>query len=776
MKLKRIYIVYCLFVCALFQPCCSSVQGLEPQPTSVEELKFEAHVKPFLSEYCYDCHSNEKQKADVNFQTFQTAPEMYQQRRFWVAVRDMLETREMPPSKKPQPTEKDRGMIVGFIDLELEKFDCSGEVNPGKVTIRRLNRVEYRNTIRDLMGIDFDAGADLPLDEVGYGFDNIGDVLSLSPMLFEKYLAATEKIVEEAIITDESELVPRFRLSGNALRSVNAEAAVRLEDAELWGFYREGEAVGEQELSDSGEYLFRIQAYGDQAGREAPKLSVRVDGNEVRMIDVKSEESSPQIYEFKTQLEAGAHKFGFAYLNNFNSSGDRNLFMHYAEITGPLDAPPPEPPASHRRIIPRKPKPGEEANLAREFLRQFATRAFRRPATDDEVERLGKLADMARSDGNNFEAGIQFAVAAALVSPHFLFRWELDTGRLEAESARPLEDFELASRLSYFLWSSMPDNELFDLAANGRLHRATILEAQVRRMMNDPKASALVENFGGQWLQVRNFDVEPDPDLFPAFDQSLREAMQTETRLFFQTIMQEDRSLLEFLDADFTFVNERLARHYEMPGIEGNEFRRVRLKTDSQRAGILGHASILTLTSNPSRTSPVNRGKWILEQILGAPPPPPPPNVPELEEGEGVDLTASIRERMEQHRQNPDCATCHSKMDPLGFAFEKFDAIGAWREKDGDFDIDPSGKLPDGREFNGPRELKALLVQDDRFVKTLSQKLLTFALGRGLEYYDKCAVDAIVEQLTENGYRFSTLILGVVNSRPFQMRSTARDQ
>lgn len=760
----------------LLQTSWIPVQGLETLPVNVGELKFEAHVKPFFSEFCYDCHSNEKKKADVNFQTFQTAPEMYQKRQFWVAVRDMLEDREMPPSKKLKPSEMDRSMIVDFIDLELEKFDCAGDVNPGKVTIRRLNRIEYRNTIQDLMGIDFDAGADLPLDEVGYGFDNIGDVLSLSPMLFEKYLTATEKIVNEAIITDESELIPRYRLAGKALQSSNEQAAVRLEDATIWGFYREGEAVAEQEFSGSGEYQFRIQAYGDQAGREAPKLSVRVNGNEVRVIDVKAEESGPQIYEFKTQLQKGAHKIGFAYLNNFNRNGDRNLFMHYAEITGPLDTSLPAPPESHRRIIPRKPKAGEEAELSREFLRQFATRAFRRPATDDEVERLGTLSDMVRSDGNNFESGIQFAVAAALVSPNFLFRWELDPGQTEGESTKPLEDFELASRLSYFLWSSMPDDELFDLAADGRLHRSAVFETQVRRMMRDPKASGLVENFGGQWLQVRNFDVEPDPELFPSFDPSLREAMQTETTLFFQTIMQEDRSVLEFLDADFTFVNERLARHYDMPGIEGNDYQRVSLKADSQRGGILGHASILTLTSNPSRTSPVNRGKWILEQILGAPPPPPPPNVPELEEGNGVDLTASLRERMEQHRQNPECATCHAKMDPLGFAFEKFDAIGAWREKDGDFDIDPSGQMPDGNEFNGPQELKALLMQDDRFVRTLSQKLLTFALGRGLEYYDKCAVDAIVEQLKENGYRFSTLVLGVVNSRPFQMRNTAGDQ
>lgn len=783
MPLQRNSKFLALLACVSAAVAWAPVFAYEPLPATASEVDFSKHVKAFFSNYCYECHSNEKQKADVNLQVFQTAPEMYQQRRFWSAVRDMLEKREMPPSKKPQPTEADRKMLVQFVDQELEKFDCSGDVDPGRVTIRRLNRSEYRNTIRDLVGIEIDAAADLPFDEVGYGFDNIGDVLSLSPMLFEKYLAATEKILSNAIITDETDLIPSFRLAGDALRSLAGEN-VRLEDEELWGFWREGEAVGERTLASSGEYLFRIQAYGDQAGSEAPKLSVRVDGKELKVIDVAAKENSPQAYEFKVRLDKGTRKFGFAFLNNYNGSGnadpllngDRNLFMQFAEIRGPMDGPPPQPPVSHARMIPRKPAPGEEAALTREYLERFATRAFRRPATSNEVERLAGLADLARADGHSFEAGIQVAAAATLVSPQFLFRWELDPGEAESDASRPLTDYELASRLSYFLWSSMPDDELLNLAKEGRLHRSAVMEAQVGRMLADPKSSALVENFGGQWLQVRNFDVTPDPERFPSFDASLRQAMKNETILFFKSIVNEDRSILDFLDADFTFVNERLASHYGIPGISGDTFQRVSLKPETERGGVLGQASILTLTSNPSRTSPVNRGKWILEQILGAPPPPPPPNVPQLDEGKGVDLTASIRERMEQHRQNPDCATCHDKMDPLGFAFERFDATGAWREKDGPFEIDPAGAMPDGRKFNGPKELKEILMGDDRFVQTLAQKLLTFALGRGLEYYDKCAVDAIVEQLKANGYRFSTLIRGVVNSRPFQMRSTIGDQ
>ncbi len=761
----------------------SMSRATEPLPASVEAIDYAKHVKPFFAEYCFECHSDAKQKADVNLESYSSAPEMYQQRRFWSAVRDMLENHEMPPSKKAQPSETDRKMIVRFVDYGLEKFNCDGEIDPGRVTIRRLNRSEYRNTLRDLLGITVDAAAELPLDEVGYGFDNIGDVLSLSPMLFEKYLAATGRVVAQAIVTDETELIPRFPLSGAALKSLSGEN-VRLEDEQLWGFWREGEAVAEHNLPSRGEYEFRIEAYGDQAGPEAPKLSVRVDGAEVRVFDVAAKENNPETYRFKMALDKGNRKLTFAYLNNYNSSGnadpllngDRNLFVKTAELVGPLDGPAPQPPLSHQRIIPRKPAPGEEAAFSREVLARFASKAFRRPVSPDVTERLGRLADMARADGHSFESGIQIGVAATLVSPQFLFRWELDPGESVPGEPRALDGYELASRLSYFLWSSMPDDELFQLAAENRLHKPAVLEAQVRRMMRDPKASALVENFAGQWLQVRNFESTPDPDRFPTFDEGLRKAMKSETKHFFESIMTEDRTVLEFLDADYTFVNERLARHYGIPGVQGEEFRRVSLTPELQRGGILGQASILTLTSNPSRTSPVSRGKWILEQLLGAPPPPPPPGVPLLQEGKGVDFTASLRKRMEQHRENPDCATCHDKMDPLGFAFEKFDAIGAWREKDGEFDIDPSGRMPDGRQFNGPRELKAILKGDDRFVRTLSGKLLTYALGRGLEYYDKCAVDAIVEQLKQNDHRFSALVLGVINSRPFQMRTTSGDQ
>lgn len=736
-------------------------------PRSLAEVDYGRDVRGFFSTYCYDCHSNDKQKGDINLEQYQDAPRMYEDHKLWEDVRDMLETRKMPPKKKTQPSEEDRHQLVLFIDKELSKFDCGGPVNPGRVTIRRLNRAEYNNTIRDLMGIPFKPAADFPLDEVGYGFDNNGDVLSLPPMLLEKYLAAAEKIVTKAIVTDPATLVPRTEIPGKRFKPDKDGPDVRVEEGVV-GFWREGGARATANFPWAGEYILRINAYADLAGPELPKLSVKLGNRELKVVEVSASDAKPGDYDVKVKADAGEQPLELAYLNNFNSAGDRNVFVKHLDVIGPTDAPITYPP-SHTRIIPRPPKPGEEKKLAHEYLQRFASRAFRRPATREETTRLVQFVEMAIKEGGTFEQGMQLAAEAVLVSPQFLFRSELDNKAKPGE-ARRLNDFELAARLSYFLWSSMPDDELEELAAKGQLHKDKVLEAQVKRMMADPRIWGLVENFAGQWLQVRTFDVSPDPDLFPKFDEPLREAMQKETLLFFQAILKEDRSIMDLLTANFTFVNERLAQHYGIPGIHGDTFQRVALTPETHRGGILTQGSILTLTSNPTRTSPVNRGKWILEQVLGTPPPPPPPNVPKLENNSAVDLNASLRKRMEQHRANPECATCHEKMDPLGFAFENFDAIGAWRDKDGDHPIDPSGKTPDGQVFQGPEQLKELLKYGDSFARTVTQKMLTFALGRGLEFYDKCVVDDIVEKLKKNDYRFSTLILEIVNSRPFELR------
>ena len=626
-----------------------SASAQEAKPTSFANL-----ARPFIQQYCADCHGNEKQKADLNLEAFEGSPALYKKRELWESVRRMLAEREMPPEKKAQPGEEERIRMVQFINEELAKFDCAELSRPGRVTLQRLNRAEYNNTIRDLMGVDFSPAADFPLDEVGYGFDNIGDVLSLSPILMEKYLTAAERIVSQSVLSD---------------------------------------------LPGCPSLLSESRAH------PSPK-----------------------------DLATDPHS--------------------------------------------KKSARAKEADLesARRFLAVFVPRAYRRPASSEEIQRLLDLAANALEQNANLEESVGIAVQASLASTSFLYRWELDPKVEDGDSqnnlaggVRSLNPYEFASRLSYFLWSSMPDDKLFELAAAGTLLEPSVIEAQVRRMLADPKAESLASNFAGQWLQFRQIEtIAPDPELFPAFDEDLRQAMRRESELFFEAVMREDRSILEFLDADFTFVNARLANHYQIDGEFGAEFQRVRLNAQSMRGGILTQAGTLALTANPTRTSPVIRGKWVLEQILGTPPPPPPPEVEELEESQEAAASASLRERLEIHRSQAECAVCHAKMDPIGFAFENFDAVGAWREFDGAFPIDASGELPDGRRFNGPKELIAILKTEETFPRTVVEKMLTFALGRGLEYYDKCATDEILAAAQKADFRFSALVVAVVMSDPFQ--------
>jgi hypothetical protein len=459
---------------------------------------------------------------------------------------------------------------------------------------------------------------------------------------------------------------------------------------------------------------------------------------------------------------------------------DRNLIVQSIEVEGPLQAPGDPLPPSHRAIVFRTPKKPEEVTECATAIQQsFAMRAYRRPVTGGELAKLMRFVDLARENGDSFERGIQLAVQATLVSPQFLFRVELyrggrkrSAGKTESEVIGiPLNPFEVASRLSYFLWSSMPDDELFKLALEGKLNDPDTLTQQVRRMLRDSRAQALVENFADQWLQLRLLKtVSPDKALFPSFDEALRESMQKETELFFASVMREDRSILDFLDCDYTFLNERLARHYGVPGVVGDKFRLVRLKGQN-RGGLITQASVLTVTSNPTRTSPVKRGRWVLEQVLGTPPPPPPPNVPQLADDKKAALSGSLRQRMEQHRSNPSCTSCHSRLDPPGFGLENFDAVGAWREKDSGFAIDASGKLPSGESFRGPGELKAIFKSRKReFSRCLTEKLLIYALGRGLEDFDACVIDRIVDAVAADQYKFNRMVLEIVKSEPFLKR------
>jgi hypothetical protein len=732
---------------------------------------FVKDVQPLLAKYCFECHRGEKAKAGLAFDAYRDERTAIGRAQVWEKVLDHLESGLMPPEGNPQPTDDERAVVIRWIESRVLKIDCS-QIDPGRVTIRRLNRAEYNNTIRDLLGIDIKPADDFPSDDVGYGFDHMGDVLSMPPVLLERYLAAAERVVDAAIKTPDPDRAPVKSGNGRVLASVS--------EAEL-----------EIELTRTGDYVLRVDAWAQQAGPEIAKMTLRLDGLDLQTFDVAAVEGQPAAFEAKVNLPAGKHRFAAGFINDYYkpddpnpNNRDRNLVVERLSVQGPLGVLPENLPASHTRLItcsPRKSagetagETGEVADCSRTILRAFATRAFRRPATDAEVDRLIRIVLAATKEGDSFERGIQVAVQAVLVSPHFLFRIELDPEPLNPLAVRTIGEYELATRLSYFLWSSMPDDELMCLAHDGALRKEGNLAAQVRRMLKDSKSSALVENFACQWLQLRNLkNFNPDKDRFPGFDDALRTAMETETRLFFEAIVREDRRIFELLDADFTFVNERLAKHYGISGVEGTEFRRVTLATP-ERGGLLGQASVLTVTSNPTRTSPVKRGKWILENLFNAPPPPPPANVPDLKESGGNGEFATLRQRMEQHRENPACAVCHAQMDALGFGLENYDPIGAWRTKDGAADIDSAGTLPGGASFNSPRELKAILkAREGEFRRCLAEKLLTYALGRGLEYYDKCTVDTIVRNLTANHDTFSALVLEIVNSDAFQKRRGKR--
>jgi mono/diheme cytochrome c family protein len=740
--------------------------------TDSSATSFEKVVRPFLAQHCFTCHGNGKSKGGIGLDRYADDESVLNDRKTWETVIKMIRTGEMPPKKQPRPARTEVEKVLRTIEATLAKLDCTGPHNVGRVTIRRLNRAEYNNTIRDLVGVDFRPAADFPADDVGYGFDNIGDVLSLSPLLLEKYLAAAEMIVEQAIVIVDP-IKPSKRKVDRSLQFFPRTAGQRQRPGN-YVLNSKGE-VGVSNHFEGGDYTIRVQAFGRNAGKDAARMAVRVNGSILKEFDVKPGEDAPGMFEVRTKLKTGTTRLGAAFLNpSAEQDGQRReLVVRFLELDGPYNAAPPKVPEHQERLLAYKAGLSRR-EAAREVLTRFATRAFRRPVLSPEVERFLRLYDLAEKEGLRWEKGIGLALQGVLVSPSFLFRVELDPPGAKAGASYAFNDYELASRLSYFLWSSMPDDELFRLAGQGQLRRQ--IDSQVARMLKDPKSFAFVQNFVGQWLTLRNLQsAAPDAKLFPAFDDELREAMIRETELFFEAILRENRSILDFLDANFSFINERLAKHYGIPDVEGKEFRRVKLP--ATRGGILTQASILTLTSNPTRTSPVKRGKWVLEQILGTPPPPPPPDAGDLKEDEQAQLSGSLRQRMEQHRANASCATCHNRMDPLGFAFENFDAIGAWRTRDGRFEVNPAGVLPDGRAFAGAAELKKILKeQKDLFGRCVTEKMLTYALGRGLEYYDRCAVDQIVANLAKQDFRFSALMAEIVKSEPFQMRTAKGDR
>lgn len=827
---------------------CLLLVGTVPTAAAADERPSFAPIDAFLKKHCLACHGEQDAKAGLSLTKFRTAADLVAGRKAWDSIVTMVEIGEMPPADRPQPTADERTSFLKQIVDVIADDERRSPPNPGRVTMRRLNRAEYDNTVRDLFyGLDINASEDFPSDDIGHGFDNIGDVLTMSPVLMERYLTAADNVAQKAILTT----IPKANR-----RSINMQYTQPSgRDVPLSGSFRvvtvkpdatpveSGPLFSQFQMNPNDDYLLKFSCYAERdrtidgasaKNDKAIDLDAALDGKSSKkkssnatsaadepirvaafvygkdLTDGASDEDVAKLYgaswtrcrpcrilevvevksrnrdktdsfEIKIPPMPGIQCIGVSVVKPSDGLPPTRVFFKYLGVDGPLDMRP----CSMRRTVEAKPDQSPAAKT-REVLTRFAGRAFRRPATDVELQRLIKIVESVEGSGGSWEAGVQLAIQAVLASPKFLFRAELDD-RPTAAATRPIDEYHLASRLSYFLWSSMPDDELFELAAKQQL--TANLDAQVRRMLLDPKSNSLVEEFAMQWLQLDRLRTHSaDPTLYKSFGEPLRNAMIKETQLFLRAIIAEDRSITDIITADFTFLNKTLADHYDIADTMGNRknakskvpggqpinnvlnWQRVQLLPNSPRGGLLTQASILTVSSNPTRTSPVKRGKWVLEQLLGAPPPPPPADVPELE-AQKDKLTGSLRQQMEQHRKNPACANCHAKMDPLGFAFENFNAVGGYRDEEAGNKIDASGTLPDGRTFQGPAELKKILSEKKReFARCLAEKLLTFALGRGLEYYDRRAVDKIVQGMEQNEFKFSALCVEIARSDPFRLR------
>jgi cytochrome c551/c552 len=770
-----------------------------------------------LNQYCVTCHNAKLKtggleldkldlhRVDANAET-------------WEKVARKLRAGMMPPAGAPRPDRHALDSLAGAVEQALDRA-AAANPNPGRAPLHRMNRGEYANAIRDLLAVDVDASTLLPADDSSNGFDNIADVLGISPALLERYVAAAAKISRLAVGDPETApLDVTYTVRGDLSQTETLDGLP---------LGTRGGTVVKHNFPLDGEYQIKLslmklsfgQVFGE--GAEGQELEVTLNGERVKlyklepvpMFFMKAKpgasappeplsdplaervKMTPDIHlEFKLNAKAGPQTLGVAFLQkNYDanedlvhrpgaSTFDPNIGMQYGydtvphlarvDITGPYHATGPGETPSRRRIFACHPSaPADEIPCARKILSNLVRRAFRRAPTDADLESLLSFYQQERNKTGSFEAGIEIALRRILADPEFVFRFEPPPATVAPNQPYRITDTELASRLSFFLWSSIPDEELLNLGMQGKLHEPAVLERETRRMLADDRAHALTDNFAGQWLYLRDLkSSNPDGREFPDFDDNLRQAFQRETEMLFESIQREDRSVLDLLDADYTFVNERLAKHYGIANVYGPDFRRVPVPSDARR-GLLGQGSMLLVTSNANRTSPVQRGKWILENLLGSPPPLPPPNVPPLKENSGDSAVASVRERMEQHRSNPACAGCHKIMDPIGLALENFDGVGQWRDTDSGLKIDASGQLVDGTRVDGPASLrKALLDRPEAFVGAMTDKLLMYAVGRETKYYDMPVVRSVMRDAASDRYRFSELVLGIVKSAPFQMR------
>jgi Protein of unknown function (DUF1592)/Protein of unknown function (DUF1588)/Protein of unknown function (DUF1587)/Protein of unknown function (DUF1585)/Protein of unknown function (DUF1595) len=729
----------------------------------------------------------------VSLETTPAAPALLEK------ILDKISTGRMPPPGAPAPAKAELDAAIAALNKTLGHSNSAVQ-SPGRVTARRLNRIEYDNTLHDLLGISLRPGTDFPLDDAGYGFDNNGDVLSISPLLMEKYTTAARAASRAAVYGEVAPKQPGklTRFLGKKLQDDPTSNALPFSlRGALWTSY---------DFPVTGDYEFRMRI-GNYRPREnvsprqkelsrkfAPspaekaelaelnriadppvKMVMTVDGREIYSEVVEGNIDYAYAHGesiARTRLTAGEHRFRASFpeyadmddpRTNVNTDGRRKIFVDYIDIVGPFNpAPAPKNPAIF--VCPE-----HTPACARRIIENTATRAWRRPVTVAELDRLAKLAATVRKDSEKFDEGLRIALEAILLSPNFLFRIEREP-TAPATGTYNLNDFELATRLSYFLWSSLPDEPLMRAAREHKLTQPGGLQTQLKRMLTDPRATALIDNFAGQWLSLRELDRrKPDPVRFPLADDEILEAMKTESLLFAGAILRENRPILDFLDGRFTYLNGALARYYGLPGVNGEAFRKVELD-GVQRGGVMTHGAILTLSSYATRTSPVLRGKWVLENLLGTPPPPPPPDIPALEEKD-LGSTASVRQRLEQHRANPACAVCHNQMDPIGFGLENYDAAGRWRTHDGKFAVDSSGKLPGGQTFDKPQDLRRIMRDTpEAFTRNFVEKMMTYALGRGLEPSDRQAVGAIQQRLAANGYRFATLLEAILESPAFRQR------
>jgi mono/diheme cytochrome c family protein len=772
----------------------ASASPTGPAGLAERDAAFTKSIQPFLENYCLDCHDSGTQKGKLDLESIAHLGSLEKHRETWEKVYGKVRHREMPPKDEVRPDEPEVRAITEWLRKEFDRQDAAAPIHVGRGAPRRLNRAEYNNTVRDFLGVNFMPADDFPQDDSGYGFDNNGDVLSLSPQLMEKYLKAAEKVARTAVYGtapmkptnyahepwyidfDNSRTIPKpYDETGMSMpHALHVMHRFPVDaDYDLTGFVRGFKPVG----SDPCRVGFWID------GKFIQEMPVEIGpGGEMNGLGKT----------IRTRVAAGDHWLSVTLIKmyerlpagyggpNPNESQQRvgrspnEHFINTLNVTGPFNQATGPTEESLRKLYRGQPPAGKvTAARAREIVTDLAGRAYRRPATKPEVDVLMRLVDAVQKDGDPFEEGLVLALTQMLISPHFLFRIERDPPA-NAKEPVAIAAHELASRLSYFLWSSMPDEELLRLADDKKLDQPAVLEAQVKRMLRDPKAIALVDNFAGQWLQFAAVDSHKvERKVFQHFTEYTKLSMQWETRKFIEHIVREDRSVLDIVEADYSFLNQRMAEYYGISGVEGVEFRKVALPPESHRRGVLTQASVLTMSSYANRTSPVIRGKYILENILNAAPPPPPPNVPTLEEKE-IGTSKSMREMLEAHRSQPVCASCHVRMDPLGFGLENFDAVGRWRDTVGKVKIDASGALPDGRTFDGPLALTSILqAEREDFGECITEKLLIYALGRGLTPQDRPTVRRISAQLAAADYRFSSLVLSIVNSPQFRLRVAA---